>query len=784
LNGRPVKDLETKLKKRRNKFNPVARRPPAYRLRHSGIMIRLWVKIVFLVIVLATSGGSLGLALQVQPYSHIRDTTQGSAPSRGAASKARLQMVKPAPLAFEPNYGQTDKRVKFVSRGNSYQLFLTQSEAVLVLSGEPVPGSRSKQRANRRVNEPAVVRLQFIGANPEATPIGLYELPAISNYLIGKDASRWHTNIPQYQKVRYRGLYPGIDLIFYGNRHRLEFDFIVAPGADPKVVRLRFNGADRVARDSEQGIVLNTGTGDVRLQKPVIFQVKNGVRKTISGDYRVTGQNVTFAIDPYDDQQTLVIDPVLEFSTYLGGRKDDYANAIAVDDFGYAYVTGTTLSSDFPVTPGAVQVNAKKRANAFVAKIDPASSNLIYTTYLGGGLDDRGLGIAVDRVGNVYIAGTTYSKDFPVAPGALQPFLRGNADIFVTKLDAMGAALIYSTYLGGSCRSGSMATDVPAGIHVDGEGNAYLAGYTSCRDFPTTPGAYQVGFGGGAIDAFVTKLDPTGSALVYSTYLGGKSYDYGNGIALDGDGNVYVTGATDSPDYPTTAGAFQAARAAGTDAFVTKLNATGSALVYSTYLGGKMSGKKIMGSSLPGFDWAEAIAVDDIGNAYVTGETDSQDFPVTPGVVQPTYGGGSSDAFVAKLGADGTMIYSTYLGGRSSGGISGEAGLGIAADSAGNAYVTGHTNASDFPITTNAFQVSYRGKTDALVVKLNPDGSSLIYSSYLGGKRADHGYAVALDIFGNAYVAGATNSKDFPTQDPLQPARRGSNDAFLVKISE
>jgi len=695
-------------------------------------------------------------------------------------------MVERVPLTFEPNHGQIDKRVKFISRGNSHTLFLTASEAVLVLSGEK-RFTRASAKAAERVDaqiKPAVVRLKFIGANPAPTVIGLNELPAISNYLIGKDASQWHTQIPQYQKVQYRGLYPGIDLIFYGNQQRLEFDFIVAPGANPNVVQLSLEGADGVERDSEQGIILNTATGEVRLQKPEIFQIKDGVRKTISGNYRVTGQDLSFAIDHYDAQQILVIDPVLEYSTYLGGRKDDYANAIAVDDFGYAYITGTTSSSDFPVTPGVLQVKAKKRANAFVTKIDPASSTLIYTTYLGGGQDDRGLGIAVDTVGNVYVAGTTYSKDFPVTQGVLQPFLRGNADTFVTKLDSMGAALIYSTYLGGSCRSGSMTTDVPAGIRIDGAGNAYVAGYTSCRDFPTTLGAYQVGFAGGAIDAFVTKLNPAGSALIYSTYLGGKSSDYGNGIALDHDGNVYVAGATDSPDFPTTTGAFQTARAAGTDSFVTKLNATGSALVYSTYLGGKKSGKNIMGSKLPGFDWAEAIAVDEIGNGYVTGETDSQDFPVTPGVAQPIYGRGDSDAFVAKLGADGTMIYSTYLGGRSSGGISGEAGLGIAADSAGNAYVTGHTNASDFPITANAFQVSYRGKTDAFVVKLDPDGSSLVYSSYLGGKGADHGYAVAVDIFGNGYVAGATNSQDFPTENPLQPARRGSNDAFFVMISD
>lgn len=721
--------------------------------------------------------------LQSRLPAHKR--TPGPAATPDAAHLSpQLRVLESLPLSFEANHGHLDKAVCFISRGKNYVLFLTRSEAVLVLGGDQAAKNASTLRANRRANEPAIVRLKFIGANPAVTPIGLNELPAISNYMIGNDPTQWRTGVPHYQKVHYQELYPGIDLLFYGNQQRLEFDFIVAPGADPNVVQLKLEGAEGIDRDAEHGVILNTAMGEVRLQKPAIYQTKDGVQKTISGNYKVTGQDIGFAMDPYDAQNTLVIDPVLEYSSYLGGRRDDYANAIAVDDFGYAYIAGTTSSTDFPITPGVVQIKANKRTNAFVAKVDPASSTLIYATYLGGGQDDRGLGIAVDNFGNVYVAGTTYSKDFPVTPGALQPLLRGNADIFVTKLDSMGAALIYSTYLGGSCRSRSMATDVPAGIQVDGAGNTYIAGYTSCRDFPTTLGAYQVGSAGGSIDAFVTKLNPAGSALIYSTYLGGQYSDYGNGIALDLDGNVYVTGATDSPNYPTTAGAFQPTKAAGTDGFVTKLNATGSALVYSTYLGGRKSGKTIMGSSLPGFDWPEAIAVDDFGNAYVTGETDSQDFPVTPGVAQPNYGGGNSDAFVAKLGADGTMIYSTYLGGRSSGGITGEAGFAIAADSAGNAYITGHTNASDFPITTNAFQISYRGKTDAFVVKLNPDGSSLVYSSYLGGKGADHGYAVAVDSFGNAYVAGATNSQDFPTENPTQPARRGSNDAFLVKIGD
>lgn len=717
------------------------------------------------------------------PYPSASDAAGDPARSAGPAAGMRIQLLKRVPFNFEPNFGQTDKRVKFISRGDSYNLFLTQGETVLVADTHNPNTALSADASGNSIRQTAV-RIKFIGAAPAPALIGSNQLPAVSNYLIGNDGSAWHTNIPHYQKVQYRELYPGIDLVFYGNQEQLEFDFILAPGADPNVVRLSLEGADEIKQDSDQGIVLKIGTRKIRLLRPQIFQLRDGIREAVAGNYKISGGQVSFAVGRYDAQNTLIIDPVIDFSTYLGGRKDDYANAIALDDFGYAYIAGTTSSTDFPITPGVFQVKPKSRANAFVIKIDPATSTLIYTTYLGGGQDDTGLGVAVDGTGEVYVTGTTKSKDFPISPGALQPSLRGNADAFVTKLNAMANGLIYSTYLGGSCRSGSTATDVPAGIRTDSSGHAYVAGYTYCRDFPTTLGAYQISFAGGGVDAFVAKLNPTGSALIYSTYLGGQYSDYGNGIALDREGNVYVTGATDSTNFPTTAGAFQGTRAGGTDAFVTKLNAAGSGLLYSTYLGGKKSGKDIFGSKLPGFDWAEAIAVDDFGNAYVTGETDSQDFPILVGATQTIYGGGSSDAFVAKLAADGTLIYCTYLGGRSSGGISGEAGLGIAADLAGNAYVTGHTNASDFPITADAFQVSYRGNTDAFVVKITPDGSSLIYSSYLGGRGADHGHGVAVDLFGNAFVAGATNSQDFPTLNPNQAARRGSNDAFLVKISE
>jgi len=473
----------------------------------------------------------------------------------------------------------------------------------------------------------------------------------------------------------------------------------------------------------------------------------------------------------------------LEYSTYLGGRGTEQAGAIAVDSFGNVYLTGWSASKDFPTSLGSFQPIYQRKAGqeVFVTKLDPTGSTLLYSTYLGGTSKEWASGIAVDADGSVYITGVTSSKDFPITFGALQTVLQGSEDIFVTKLNSAGTGLVYSTYLGGSCANKKSTTEYSEGIAVDLTGNAYVAGSSSCGDFPTTFAAFQPVSNGGR-DAVVAKINPLGNGLLYSTYLGGKNDDYGNGIALDADRNVYVTGSTDSPDFPTTPGVLQPAHPGGGDSFVTKINAAGTAPIYSTYLGGRKSNKDISGQRLLGFDWAEAIAVDAAGHAYVTGETDSVDFPVTPGSFQPSYGGGSSDGFFTKLSVDGTsLIFSTYLGGRSGGGISGEAGLGIAIDSLENAYVVGGTTAANFPTTANAFQSSYGKPDDGFVVKVTPEGSA-IFSSYVGGRGKDRITGVAVDSAGNAYVTGQTNSKDFPVLNALQPARNRSSDTFVTKI--
>ncbi len=476
-----------------------------------------------------------------------------------------------------------------------------------------------------------------------------------------------------------------------------------------------------------------------------------------------------------------MIDPTvtLAYSTYLGGTGDDEGYGIAVDLAGSAYVTGSTFNSpDFPTKNPEQAANAGGIGDAFVTKLSPDGSSLLYSTYLGGRDIDTGLGVAVDSAGSAYVTGETSSADFPTTPNAVQaakPGVRGSFDAFVTKLSPDGSSLVYSTYLGGS------ANDLGFGIAVDSAGSAYVTGATNSTDFPTQGPLQAHNAGNGEDDAFVAKLNPAGSALVYSTYLGGAIEDVGSGIAVDSAGSAYVTGRTESSDFPTTPNTVQAANAGGFgtyDAFVTKLSPDGSSLVYSTYLGGRDT------------DYGFGIAVDSAGSAYVTGATDSTDFP-SKNPEQAANAGGIFDAFVTKLSPDGkSLVYSTYLGGTSS-----DQGNGIAVDSAGSAYVTGTTYSTDFP-TSNPYQATNRaaanGGSNAFVTKLSSDGSALAYSTYLGGSMGnsdasligDSGAGVAVDSTGSAYVTGITSSSDFPTTaNAEKPAFAGLENAFVTKLA-
>jgi Bacterial Ig-like domain (group 3)/Beta-propeller repeat len=689
------------------------------------------------------------------------------------------------PLSFEANHGQADGQVKFLSHTSGYTLFLTGDEAVLALSGKRAKDAAPKgasgfggatvslkryldtnpKPATPQSTTRGVLRMRLRNANAEAKITGTDELAGTSNYFIGNDPTKWRTNVPTYAKVKYEGIYSGIDLVYYGNQRQLEYDFIVAPGAEPHRIAFDVRGAKRIRRDAHGDLVFKLGEDEIRWHKPVVYQEKYGARQLVAARYAITDMNrVGFEVAKYDRSRPLYIDPLI-YSTYLGGSGYDYGNSIAVDSAGNAYVTGSTESTDFPVTPGAFQTvcdNGGSRCelnpDAFVTKINAAGSALVYSTYLGGTGYDSGSGIAVDSGGNAYIAGLTQSTDFPITPGAFQTSCNPNfcGDAFVTKINPTGSALVYSTYLGGSKGAGG------AGVAVDSAGNAYVVGSTFSSDFPTK-NPLQPNYAGGGLywgDAFVSKFDPTGSALVYSTYLGGSAGDGAFSVAVDSEGNAYITGVTTSTDFPTK-NALQPNYGGGGDyygdAFVTKINAGGSALVYSTYLGGS------------GGELSAGIAVDSSGNAYVTGITASTDFP-TKNALQPA-NAGKTDVFVTKFNSTGSaLIYSTYLGSKDS-----DVGYGIAADSAGNAYVIGAAG-RNFPVTTGALRTIGPA---AFVTKFNRTGSGLVYSTYFGGNPT---YGIAVDSAGNAYLTGTTSGPGFPLMNPLQPTIGGAEDAFVTKM--
>ena len=684
------------------------------------------------------------------------------------------------PLSFVPNVGQmagdSQHQVDFFSAGRGYSLFLTSSQAVLAMRTDARRGESSKPGSRPAAKgaeaRTAVLRMKLENANPQAGASGMDELPGKSNYFIGNNPSRWRTDVPTYARVKYPNVYPGVDLTFYGNQRHLEFDFAVAPQADPGRIKLAMNGAMRLTTNAQGDLIAELDGGTVRFHKPVIYQPQTisgrgpFARHYVDGGYSLNSNGrVSFKISHYDKSKPLIIDPMLSYSTFLGGTGDDSGNGIAVDSSGNAYIAGTTASVNFP-TQSPISASLAGSTDAFVAKLNPSGSALVYSTYLGGNQLDQGTAIAVDSSGDAFVTGSTASGDFPATTGVLQAaFAGGQTDAFIAKISPAGDALTYATYLGGT------GNDVANGIALDVSGDAYLAGSTSSTDFPTASPVQAAN--GGQGDAFLSKIKPDGTGLVYSTYLGGSGADSGQGIAVDSAGNAYVAGFTLSTNFPT-ANPSQASNAGSDDAFVAKYNAGGTALVYSTYLGGA------------GIDRAFSIAVDGSGNAYVAGDTTSSPFPTTSGAVQTANNGGS-DAFVAELDANGAVAYSTLLGGTLADGASG-----VAVDGSGNVFAVGYTQSSDFPLS-NALDAAFGGGTcgqgacfDAFVTEINP-ASGLVYSTYLGGGGNDYGKAIALNGSGNAYVTGATSSGDFPvTAGGLQGTAGSSvssSDAFVAEIN-
>ena len=708
------------------------------------------------------------------------------------------------PIRFEPNVGQTSPEVKYLAQGSGYSLALTAHGVVLSLSnaGKPAQDAARPEKVPAAAARHALLRLNLLHAKSGPKLRAEQRQDSVSNYFIGSDRSKWRSDVANYAAVRYQQAYPGIDWLVYGNPQHLEYDFVVAPQADPRRIRLGVEGADHLALDRNGDLLIKVGEQTLRQLKPVIYQTTTrGGRHSIEGHYVLHHRQLAFTLGGYDHNRTLVIDPSFAYSTYIGGSCCDQATAIAVDGAGNAYITGPTGSTDFP-TVNPFQAS-NKLDNVFIAKFNASGSKLLYSTYLGGSINELSHAIAVDNDGNAYVAGDTASIDFPV----VNPFQatnkagpggsNGATNAFVTKFNTSGDALLYSTYLGGSS-----LINAALGIAVDSAGNAYVAGYTDSIDFPTA--SPLQGSNKGRINAFVTKFNTAGNALLYSTYLGGSSADEAYAIALDASGNAYVTGGTNSTDFPTV-NPYQAVNNSaglgsnGQNAFVSKLNTTGSALLYSTYLGGS------------DYEGASGIAVDGTGDAYVAGATESLDFPtVNPfqATNKATAGEGGPTAFVTKFNAAGNaLVYSTYLGGSGGGnGLLGDAANAIAVDSAGNAYVAGYTASTDFP-TSNPMQGINKAAPiisshNAFITQFNSAGSALLYSSYLGGSGS-YGNAsahteipfgevangIALDNSGNIYVTGQTGSSDFPTFNPYQPANNtttqyGSNPtAFVSKIT-
>ncbi len=650
---------------------------------------------------------------------------------------------------------------------------LPNSQTPPLIHSQTPPLPNSQNSYNSRIPttthqyKRVILKQEFSEAN-DVRPVGVKRLSWNNNYFYGNDSSKWCTDVPNYQDIIYKNLYENIDLRYYSNDKGLKYDFVVHPGGEPNDIRLKYQGAQDLFIESSGSINICTEFGAITDTKLYIYQPIQNSKTQINGRFMMANP-LTYGfqiIGKYDQTQDLVIDPLI-YSTFIEGSRSDHGYGIEIDSSGNAYVTVHSPSSDFPNTTGAFDNTHNGFGDILVLKLNPTGSALVYSTYIGGNKGERPEGIQIDFSGNAYVTGYTDSSNFPNTTGAFDTTCNGGltGDVFVLKLNPTGSALLYSTFIGGS------SGEIGNGIQVDPSGNAYVAGYTSSSDFPNTTGAYDNTLNGYHSDVFILKLNPTGSDLIYSTYIGGQLSDYGYGIQIDSSGNAYVTGRTFSRDFPITPGAYDITfKGTALNVFVLKLNPTGSALLYSTYIGGSE------------YDGAEAIQIDLNGNAYVIGNTDSSDFPNTTGAYDTTHNGDDiydSDVFVLKLNPTGSeLLYSTYIGGNGS-----DHAEGIQVDSSGNAYVTGQTSSPDFPNTTNAYDMTYNGSTDVFVLVLNPTGSELLYSTFIGGDSFDRGYGIQIDSSCNAYVTGQSGSSDFPNTTGAYDTTLTSGSAvFVLKL--
>ena len=684
-----------------------------------------------------------------------RDSSLSVTPGRTHSKKNFLRnatlLFEPSGRACESSAGcSSDDVARFTARGDGYELHLSASGAVFA-AGE------------------TRLRLSWADANRAANAEPLEEQPGRIHYFVGKASPQRGRGMPLFGRVRYRDVYPGIDVEFYGTRARPEFDFVVHPGADPSLIRFAIDGAESVEQTAEGELTAIAGGLPLHLKIPRIYQPEAPNQSVRGGFQTLADGGFGFALGEHDPNLPLIIDPVLTFSTLIGGAYGDNAYDVAVDAEGSIYVTGLTHELDFLHTDGAVTAPSGFLSHIFVVKLNPDATALEYAAVIGGGAQDQARAIAVDAGRNVYLTGTTFSPDFPVTANALQPsFAGGNTDSFVVKLNAEGSELLYSSYLGGSRQ------EFGEGIAVDSAGNVYIAGSTLAADFPVLPDALQPLKKSDTYDAFLVKLDVVNPVMLASTFLGGTERDEILDLALDGDSNVVVTGATVSKDFPVTSGVFQPEHRGVTTAFVAKLTPDLAEILFATFLGGGTEDRGL------------TIALDPEGDIYVGGNTLSSDFPITLGALQGRFGSGSffGDGFVAKVSAGGeTLMYSTYLGGSSEDVVNG-----IAVDGTGQVTVAGATGSPEFPLSSGAIQESIAGLDDLFVTRLSADGSRVVYSTVLGGAKSDRALGVAAAGPGSVVVAGTTVSPDYPpTAGVVQPEVRGAEsggDALVLRLDD
>jgi hypothetical protein len=722
-------------------------------------------------------------------YSRSKIKMPGDQSSSGTVLKRNPDFGN-IPLYFIPNQGQVNEKARFYAKTSRYTLWMTKEGLIFDsirktkveadAEGIKTPGPQENIKEREGIHHSSFIthhssfnrdvsRLFFLDSsrNPEMAPIELTQHKV--NYLKGNDPSQWKTNIQTSKAVIYKNLYKNIDLKVYGVEKQIEYDWIIKPGGDPRAIRFQYKNVKSTCIDERGNLLIETQLGELIHKRPVSYQEisiepKREHRVYVHVDVNVEFKKIDentygFDVGYYDKSCGLIIDPVvMAYSTFLGGSEDDYGYALAVDSSGSAYVTGETSSTDFPIDDAYQNPFGGGNDDAFVTKFSTSGSSLVYSTYLGGSNNESGEGIQVDSSGKAYVTGYTHSTDFPTQSAFQGTHGGGDKDAFVTVLSSSGSSLIFSTYLGGS------GTDIGYALALGSSGNIYVTGQTASTNFPTQ-NAYTASYRGGDCDAFVTKFSVSGSSLVYSTYLGGPGKDEGYGIVTSSSGNAYVVGRTTSSNFPVQ-NAYQTTHGGGDyDAFVTKFSTSGTSLIYSTYLGGNQN------------DSGWGIAVDSSGSAYATGDTYSTDFP-TQNAYQSSHAGGGKDAFVTKFSVTGTTaVYSTYLGG-----LEVDASAHVVVNSSGNAYVTGVTQSSDFPVK-RAYQGSYNGNYDAFVSMFSTTGNSLIFSTFLGGSDQDTARAIAIDSSGNIYVAGFTESPDFPTENPYQDTLNGDMDAFVGKFS-